>query len=60
LEKEVERMEDENTTTNGGPSIEEPTSDNHNDDPELELLEMEVNAQRQYEALVRRAFTFPY
>ena len=53
-------MEDENTTTNGGPSIEEPTSDNHNDDPELELLEMEVNAQRQYEALVRRAFTFPY
>lgn len=46
-------------------TIDEPTEEPNYDDDykvdlELEAIEMEFNAQRQYEALVRRAFTFPY
>lgn len=53
-------MEEENTTTTEEQLVEEAKPTNSNNDPELELLEMEVNTQRHYEALVRRAFTFPY
>ena len=52
-------MENENTHVVVGGSIDDPKCDS-NDDSELEFLQMEVDAQRQYEALVRRAFTFPY